>query len=98
MAALWEEVLGINGVQVTDNFFDLGGHSLLAMRMAVRMERELGLRIDLRRLTYESLSQLAASASQPLAPTPLQANAAAHAKPGLLNRLLNTLRPGAGAT
>ncbi len=91
LVGLWEEMLGINGVHVTDNFFDLGGHSLLAMRLAARMERELGLRIDLRRLTYESLSQLAAGAARAdaaLAPSPAPPEPPAPARGGLLNRLL----------
>ena len=93
LARIWEEQLGVTGVQASDNFFDLGGHSLLAVRVAARMERELGLRIDLRRMTYESLSQLAASASRPVAPPPSPA-ATAPAKKGLLDRLKGTLRPG----
>ncbi len=60
IAAIWEELLGVGGVQSGDNFFELGGHSLLAMRAAAKMEQQLGVRIDPRRLTVESLGQLAA--------------------------------------
>jgi acyl carrier protein len=59
IAEIWEELLGIDGVQSTDNFFDLGGHSLLVMRTVAKMEQRLGVRIDVRRLLFESLSQLA---------------------------------------
>jgi amino acid adenylation domain-containing protein len=33
IAAVWQEVLGIDKVGVTDNFFDLGGHSLQAVQV-----------------------------------------------------------------
>jgi hypothetical protein len=37
LVPLWEEVLGVHPVGVTDNFFDLGGHSLLAGRLLTRV-------------------------------------------------------------
>jgi amino acid adenylation domain-containing protein len=36
---LWQDVLGLQRISVTDNFFDLGGHSLLAVRLFVKIER-----------------------------------------------------------
>ncbi len=39
---LWEEVLGISGIGVHDNFFQLGGHSLKALELAERLSRQLG--------------------------------------------------------
>jgi amino acid adenylation domain-containing protein len=33
LAAIWAEVLGVDRVGVSDNFFEMGGHSLLAMRV-----------------------------------------------------------------
>jgi thioesterase domain-containing protein len=33
LANLWQEVLSVHPISVTDNYFDLGGHSLLALRL-----------------------------------------------------------------
>lgn len=57
---LWQDVLGIDGVQTTDNFFDLGGSSLLAMQVLARIEARTGLRLDPRAMGYQSAGQLAA--------------------------------------
>ena len=42
LAAIWEELLPIRPIGVTDDFFDLGGHSLLAVRLAARIEERFG--------------------------------------------------------
>ncbi|MGK5631436.1 thioesterase domain-containing protein, partial [Streptomyces sp. URMC 123] len=44
---VWEDVLGVRPVGVTDNFFALGGHSLLAMRVISRLQRRFDQDIDL---------------------------------------------------
>lgn len=36
LALIWEGLLGVAPISVTDNFFDLGGHSLLAIRMMAK--------------------------------------------------------------
>jgi acyl carrier protein len=59
IAAIWAELLGIDRVAATDNFFDLGGHSLLAMRAVIAAEKRLGWRIAPRRLVFETLRQVA---------------------------------------
>ncbi len=38
VAAIFERVLGVRGVDVNDSFFDLGGHSLLAVRLIAEIE------------------------------------------------------------
>ncbi|MET0349364.1 MAG: amino acid adenylation domain-containing protein [Rhizobacter sp.] len=63
LAGIWKELLGTDRVGTTDNFFDLGGHSLLAMRAVLLIEQRLGLRINVRRLIFETLSQIAAGAT-----------------------------------
>ncbi len=41
IAALWEEVLGIQGVGMEDDFFLLGGNSLVGLQILSRIRREL---------------------------------------------------------
>lgn len=47
LAQLWERVMGIERIGVTDNFFDLGGHSLLAVRLFSEITRVFGSSIPL---------------------------------------------------
>ncbi|RMH45418.1 MAG: hypothetical protein D6688_06340, partial [Alphaproteobacteria bacterium] len=46
MAALWASVLGRPAAGPDDNFFDLGGYSILLLRLAVAIEREFGVRVE----------------------------------------------------
>jgi acyl carrier protein len=39
VAAIWQAVLGVEKVGVTDNFFDLGGHSLLIVQVHNQIRR-----------------------------------------------------------
>ena len=47
LAEVWEEVLGVPSLSVTESFFDLGGHSLLAIRLLARVEEAFGRRLPL---------------------------------------------------
>lgn len=72
VARIWSELLGAE-VGRTDNFFDSGGHSLLAISAINAIERELGVRLTIAQLIYESLAQIAAradSAAPPLTSPP----------------------------
>jgi amino acid adenylation domain-containing protein len=47
LAALFAEVLGVERVGVTANFFDLGGHSLLATQVIARVRSDIGVELPL---------------------------------------------------
>jgi amino acid adenylation domain-containing protein len=47
---VWEEVLGVSGIGVHDNFFDLGGHSLLATQVISRIAMVFQVEMPLRAL------------------------------------------------
>jgi amino acid adenylation domain-containing protein/non-ribosomal peptide synthase protein (TIGR01720 family) len=47
LARAWVELLQVERVGTSDNFFALGGHSLLATRLAARVRRELGQELPL---------------------------------------------------
>ncbi|MBW1600731.1 amino acid adenylation domain-containing protein [Streptomyces sp. JJ66] len=50
LAAIWEEVLGVDRVGLNDDFFALGGHSLLATMVTHRVREALGAEIAVRAL------------------------------------------------
>jgi acyl transferase domain-containing protein len=47
IAEIWGELLGIDRVGPDDDFFHAGGHSLLAVRLFSRIEKRLGIALDL---------------------------------------------------
>jgi acyl-coenzyme A synthetase/AMP-(fatty) acid ligase len=50
LTAIWEELLGLEGLGVNDNFFELGGHSLLAMRLLSRINETFAVDLALRQV------------------------------------------------
>ncbi|MGK6317797.1 amino acid adenylation domain-containing protein, partial [Neorhizobium sp. DT-125] len=50
LAAIWQDVLGLDTVGVNDNFFEIGGHSLTAVRLTARLRQRLGHEVSLRAL------------------------------------------------
>jgi acyl carrier protein len=50
LAAIWQEILCVERVGSTDNFFDLGGHSLLAAQATAKIRNRLGVAMPFDRL------------------------------------------------
>jgi amino acid adenylation domain-containing protein/non-ribosomal peptide synthase protein (TIGR01720 family) len=60
LAAIWQEVLGLERVGIEDNFFDLGGHSLTAVQVLSRVRAAFDVEVPLRRVFEAStIAQLA---------------------------------------
>ncbi len=53
LVQIWEELLSVRPVGVTDRFFEIGGHSLLALRLLVEIERKTGRKVPLPALFEE---------------------------------------------
>jgi thioesterase domain-containing protein/acyl carrier protein len=47
LSRIWKDVLGIQQISPTDDFFDIGGRSLQAARLLDRIEREMGKRLPI---------------------------------------------------
>lgn len=45
LAALWEDLIGVEQIGAQDDFFTLGGHSLLAVRIRMRLQRDHGVTV-----------------------------------------------------
>jgi phthiocerol/phenolphthiocerol synthesis type-I polyketide synthase E len=67
LAAIWQEVLGIEGIGVDQNYFDLGGDSSLAVRMFAEIEKVFKVKLPLATLydapTIEELARILESSS-----------------------------------
>ncbi len=62
VAAIWQDLLGIDGVGIHDNFIELGGHSLLGLQLTARLRDAFGAECTLLQLfeapTVAELSEL----------------------------------------
>jgi amino acid adenylation domain-containing protein len=62
IAAIWQEVLGVERVGLHHNFFDLGGHSLNGTKIVMHLRQRLGCPLSLRELFLNpSVAQLGAA-------------------------------------
>ncbi|WP_374015856.1 amino acid adenylation domain-containing protein [Paenibacillus thiaminolyticus] len=61
LAAIWEEILGLENVGVTNNFFDLGGHSLKVLQLIREISKRMGMNLPYRVVfdapTIETMAQ-----------------------------------------
>ncbi|MBX6769780.1 MAG: hypothetical protein IRY90_21945, partial [Actinomadura rubrobrunea] len=48
VAAIWQEVLGVDRVGVDDDFFELGGHSLAAVQIGAKIRGRFGIDLEMR--------------------------------------------------
>ncbi len=68
LAAIWQAVLQVEQVGLTDHFFELGGHSLLATQVISRVRHELKREVPLRALFEQPTLQAFATACAQLHP------------------------------
>ena len=61
LAGVWCEILGVEQVDVHDNFFDIGGNSLSTMQVILKFEEKSGQSLDPVNFYRQTLGQLAAS-------------------------------------
>ena len=59
LAAVWQEVLGVDRVGIHDNFFNMGGHSLLSIQLIVQIKNRLDIMLRPREILLNNLEQLA---------------------------------------
>ena len=81
LAAIWQDVLGVERIGMQDNFFDLGGHSLSAMQIAFRIRQVFNIDFPLR--SFFEAPVLGAQAQQ------LQEKLLEQADPRKLEELIN---------
>ena len=70
LLAIWRQVLRMESIGTTDNFFDLGGHSLLGMRLLAEIDKAFSQRLPVAAVfRAPTVEQMAALLSQ-RPPTP----------------------------
>ncbi|MBB4397894.1 non-ribosomal peptide synthetase [Bradyrhizobium sp. ERR14] len=71
LSDIWIDLLKVESLGVTDNFFDLGGHSLLAGQAMARIARALGVSLPIKTIfEAPTIEGLARRVDQAMAATP----------------------------
>jgi amino acid adenylation domain-containing protein len=78
LSDIWSDLLKLDSLGVTDNFFDLGGHSLLAGQAMARVARALGVSLPIKTIfEAPTIEQLARQIDEAAAAKPRKAAARA---------------------
>ncbi|WP_347901175.1 non-ribosomal peptide synthase/polyketide synthase [Pseudomonas purpurea] len=85
LAAVWQQVLGVERVGLTDNFFELGGNSILALQVVAKAKALSGVTLSLRDLmSRPSIGELVQTADEEANLNPLLLlNTPVNTQPGL---------------
>ncbi|TCW37425.1 bacitracin synthase 3 [Laceyella sacchari] len=60
LAAIWEDILGIKRIGITDQFFESGGHSLKAMQLIARIRDQFGVEMSFQdAFDYPTIKEMA---------------------------------------
>jgi hypothetical protein len=101
LAAIWAEVLRLERVGATDNFFDIGGTSLLLQGLQVKVEALVGRRVPLLELlrhpTVRAQAEHLAGAGAAPAPAPAAASPPGDNRRENLRRMAQQRRGRSGA-
>jgi acyl carrier protein len=59
LCEIWQDVLGVEQVGITDNFFALGGHSLLTTRLLIEINKTFDINLSMKQIfTQQTVSEL----------------------------------------
>jgi acyl transferase domain-containing protein/thioesterase domain-containing protein/acyl carrier protein len=101
IAQMWGEMLGIEHVSATDNFFDMGGHSLLAVQVINKLKKRTGKTLPLTALLEAPTVEGLAGLIEPKVEAAEGAAVTAEGKPSMAasaplstNNTLIRIRPG----
>src|SRR5690606_26079362 len=60
IAAIWQDCLGIENIDINSDFFEIGGHSLIAVKVMTQIEKQTGTRLPLASLlSHSTIKKLA---------------------------------------